>query len=101
MAKTELITDFAAESDVNLIAAVAMQADDRETALGALGALHARYASWCLGIARFQEYSGIDHIWRCRRLLWRSGGPLVISTQEEARKSEQRPLKPGYPNTEK
>ena len=66
MAKTELITDFAAESDVDLIAAVAMQADDRETALGALGALHARYASWCRespdsrSIAESTPYGGVE-----------------------------------------
>ena len=60
MSNSALITDVEEESDIDLIAGVALLADDKDTALAAFEALHARYASWCLGVARFQDYNGID-----------------------------------------
>jgi RNA polymerase sigma factor (sigma-70 family) len=60
MPKSDPTTDLAAESDVDLIAAVALQNDDKEMALAALEELHARYAPSCLRMARFQDYTGVD-----------------------------------------
>lgn len=60
MSKSVLITNVEEESDIDLIAGISLLADDKDTALAAFEALHARYASWCLGVARFQDYNGID-----------------------------------------
>ena len=55
-----LINDIKAESDVDLVAAVSLQADDNEVAMLALQELHTRYSSICLFMAIKQEQFGID-----------------------------------------
>ena len=60
MTKSDLIPSLATESDLDLIAAIALQADDRDIANAGLKGLHDRYAPQCLGLAVKQEDSGID-----------------------------------------
>jgi RNA polymerase sigma factor (sigma-70 family) len=60
MTKSDLIPNLATESDVDLIAAIALQIDDKDIARAGLEGLHARYAPWCLGIARMQDFIGVD-----------------------------------------
>ena len=60
MTKSDLIPNLATESDLDLIAAIALQTDDKDIARAGLECLHARYAPWCLGIARIQDFIGVD-----------------------------------------
>ncbi len=76
MTNSALITDLDTASDIDLVAAVALQTDDEESALAALKTLHTRYSSWCLRIARFQDYSGIDPdivVSKSFMAVWKSG----------------------------
>jgi len=86
MTNSDLITDLEAESDVDLIAAVSLQADDKNIALAALKTLHARYSSWCLKIARFQDYSGIDPdtvVSKTFAAVWRAAGGFDPAKRRE------------------
>jgi len=57
---TTLIDNLQVETDADLIAAIALQEEDRETALAALGELHTRHSGICLTLAIEQERYGVD-----------------------------------------
>lgn len=55
-----LLDDLKAESDADLIAAVALQSYDRESAISALEELHRRYSEFCMNLATGHQGLGID-----------------------------------------
>lgn len=58
--KTAIPIEIESASDIDLLAAIAMQADDRETAMLALTELHTRHSSMCLGFATKRQSHGVD-----------------------------------------
>ena len=87
MTNSALITDVEATSDVDLVAAIALQADDQDSAQLALEALHARYSPWCFQVATFQDYSGIDPdmvVSKTFAAVWRAAGTFDPEKRHES-----------------